>query len=124
MEAGASADPAIARPCPGRSVRRRIVVLLMLTLVVAAGPASSITAAPAPRLVADNRTSYSTDIYVWSGSAWNFVSRLAPHSFQAFPNAGKGSLWRAVIGQSVKEHRVNYVYDARYGGYQDVWWIQ
>ena len=105
-------------------MRRRAVALLLLALVAAAAQGAPIAAAPAPRLVADNRTTYSTDVYVWSGSAWNFVSRLAPHSFQAFPNAGRGSLWRAVIGQSVKEHRVNYVYDARYGGYQDVWWIQ
>ena len=105
-------------------MRRRAVALLLLTLIVAAGREAPIKGAPAPRLVADNRSPYSTDVYVWSGSAWNFVSRLGPHSFQAFPNAGRGSLWRAVIGQAVKEHRVNYVYDARYGGYQDVWWIQ
>ncbi len=47
-----------------------------------------------------------------------------PASRQAFPNAANGSLWRARFGQAVRDHRVSYVFDPSYGGYQSVWWIQ
>ena len=101
---------------------RRACALLVLALV-AVGPLR-VTADQPPRLIADNRTPYYVDVLAWNGSGWNFINRVAPGTWVPFPNAANGSLWRAVIGQVVRDHQVHYVYDAGYGGYQDVWWIQ
>ena len=98
----------------------RLGALLLVTLLNSA----VLSAQPPPRLIADNRTPYLVDVWVWNGQNWGFVSRIAPGTWQAFPNAASGSMWRAVFGQAQREHRVNYVYDPSYGGYQSVWWIQ
>lgn len=106
-------------------MRRRFILVLALVAVFVAGPpAWRVFAQPPPRLIADNRTSYYVDVLIWNGTGWNFVSRVSPGTWSQFPNAANGSLWRAVIGQVVRDHRVQYVYDSGYGGYQDVWWIQ
>ncbi len=104
-------------------MNRRVFVLTALapTLALLARNADG---QPSPRLIADNKTNYAVDVLAWNGNGWNFVTRLNPHAWTAFPNALAGSLWRAVIGQVVRDHTVRYVYDAGYGGYQDVWWIQ
>jgi hypothetical protein len=101
---------------------------LLLSLVGVVGALTRSTALEAqqqpPRLVADNRTDYYADLYSWNGAGWNYVARLNPHSWMAFPNAASGSAWRAIIGQVVRDHVVDYVWDPGYGGWQDVWWIQ
>ena len=99
----------------------RLGALLLVTLV-----SSAVLSAqqPPPRLIADNRTPYLVDVWVWNGQNWGFVSRLTPRTWQAFPNAASGSMWRAVFGQAQREQRVNDAYDPGYGGYQSVWWIQ
>ena len=102
-----------------------IAALLAVMLIVAIGQPIPVNAqSRPPRLIADNRTPYFVDLYTWNGSAWNFVSRLSPSSWQPFPNAAAGSRWKAVIGQAVREHVVRYVNDPGYGGLQDVWRIQ
>jgi hypothetical protein len=107
-------------------MRRRALVplLMMLALAGAVATSSSAGQTPAQRLIADNRTAYEANIYAWNGRGWNFVSQLRPRTWQAFPNAVAGSQWRAVIGQAVRDHRVTYVYNAKSGSYEDVWWIQ
>ena len=107
-------------------MRRRAFVSILPMLALAAVEATSLAGAqaPPPRLIADNRTQYEANIYTWNGNTWNFVSRLKARSWQAFPNVAQGSQWRAVIGQTVREHRVNLVYDANSRTHQDVWWIQ
>jgi hypothetical protein len=102
--------------------RRTVLRLLFVSLGVVGGPVTT-DAEQVPRLIADNKTSYYADVYSWNGQ-WSFVIRLNPFSWTQFPNANPGSAWRAVIGSTVRDHIVNYVWDAGYGGYQDVWWIQ
>ena len=96
-------------------------VILFVALVVAM--TTPARAQNAPRLIADNRTAYVVELSEWNGSTWNFVSRIAPSSWQQFPNAGNGSVWRAVFASNVREHKVAYSWSADYGGYQDVWLI-
>jgi|SRR6478736_4293718 hypothetical protein len=96
-------------------------VILFVLLVVAM--TTPLTAQNVPRLIADNRTPYVAELYVWNGATWNFVSRIAPGSWQPFPNAGNGSVWRAVFASNVRDHRVQYAWNSDYGGYQDVWLI-
>ena len=108
-------------------MRRRAMLALILTCAMFMGSRQSSTVVAqqqAPRLIADNRTQYYVDVLVWNGNGWNFVSRLNPLTWSAFPNAAPNSMWRAVIGQVVRDHRVVYVYDRNYNGLQDVWWIQ
>ena len=105
-------------------MRRRAILLLGVLLLFTAVQTTALTAQPPPRLIADNRTPYVVDLWAWNGASWNFVSRLAPATWQAFPNAAPGSYWRAVFGQAVRDHQVYYVFDPGYGGYQDVWWVQ
>jgi hypothetical protein len=76
-----------------------------------------------PRLVADNRTSYVVELYRWNGARWDFVRRIAPRTWQQFPNAPANSVWRATFGGAVREHRVAYTWNRDYNGYQDVWLI-
>ena len=102
-----------------RATASYVLVLLLLVVAVTA-PAR---AQNVPRLIADNRTPYVVDVYAWNGATWNFVTRLAPTSWQPFPNAANGSYWRAVFGQAVREHRVQYQWYPDYGGYQSVWLI-
>jgi len=104
-------------------MNRRGFLLTVLTPAIAL-VANEVHAQPPPRLVADNKTRYYVDVLAWNGSGWNFNLRLNPGAWTAFPNAPNGSLWRAVIGQVVRDHTVRYVYDPGYRGYQDVWWIQ
>jgi hypothetical protein len=105
------------------ATRRDLIrgMLLCLGLSLSGRDAS---AQPPPRLIADNKTPYLVDVLVWNGASWNFVMRLNPSHWAPFPNAQNGSVWRAVSGQFVREHTVRYVYDAGYGGFQSVWWIQ
>ena len=104
---------------------RRALLRLTLLVVLAFLNAPTLIAQPPPRLIADNRTPYVVDVLVWNGpNGWGFVSRLAPYTWQAFPNAAAGSVWRGVFGQAVRQHTVNYTYDQGYQGYQSVWWIQ
>lgn len=105
-------------------MNRRCLVRLAILLVVALLAPAGLTAQPPPRLIADNRTPYVVEVWVWNGANWGFVSRLAPRTWQAFPNAAAGSLWRGLFGQAVRQHTVYYTYDQGYGGYQSVWWIQ
>ena len=105
-------------------MKRRTALLLVLLSVFVCGHVERLTAQNPPRLIADNRTAYVVDIYVWNGQGWNFVTRLNPRSWTAFPNAAQGSVWRAMIGQVARDHTVQYLWDAGYGGYQSVWWIQ
>jgi hypothetical protein len=105
-------------------MRLRAAGLLIVVLLFALGPTPPADAQQVPRLVADNRTDYYADIYVWNGSGWNYVTRLNPRHWTQFPNAANGSAWRAVFGQQVRDHVVNYAWDAGYGGWQSVWWIQ
>src|SRR5688572_23048237 len=106
-------------------MNRRALLRLTILLLVALLPTPTLTAQPSPRLIADNRTPYVVDVWVWNGpNGWGFVSRLAPGTWQAFPNATAGSVWRGVFGQAVRQHTVDYTYDQGYGGYQSVWWIQ
>jgi hypothetical protein len=76
-----------------------------------------------PRFIADNRTPYFVELSEWNGSTWNFVSRIEPDSWQSFPDADEGSVWRAVFRSNVRQHRVSYRWSSDYGGYQDVWLI-
>jgi hypothetical protein len=100
----------------------RAIAVLALALVFAAQTPA--TAQNVPRLIADNRTPYVVDLYAWNGAAWGFVSRLGPRTWQQFPNALQGSVWRAHFGSAVREHRVNYTWYPDYNGYQDIWLIQ
>ena len=102
---------------------RRRALLILGGLWAGLSP-STLHAQKPPRLIADNRTGYLVDIHAFNGQTWNFVMRLNPRSWTAFPNAQSGSLWRATIGQVTRDHRVHYVWDPNYGGYQSVWWIQ
>ena len=104
-------------------MKRRFFVLTVLALAIALCAGTS-HAQPPPRLIADNKTAYYVDVLTWNGKGWNFVVRLNPRAFTTFPGALNGSLWRAVIGQVVRDHTVRYVYDPGYRGYQDVWLIQ
>jgi hypothetical protein len=99
---------------------RAVFLVLAITIAVLTATA---TAQNVPRLIADNRTPYVVDLYAWDGARWNFISRIAPHSWQQFPNAAPGSFWRAVFGPAVREHRVYYTWYPDYYGYQDVWLI-
>ena len=103
--------------------RRQAVayVILFVSLVVAM--TTPARAQNVPRLIADNRTPSVVELYAWNGATWNFVSRIAPSSWQPFPNAANGSVWRAVFASNVREHRVSYAWASDYGGYQDVWLI-
>lgn len=103
-----------------RRALARIAILLIVTLLSSA----TLSAQQPPRLVVDNKTPYVVDVWAWNGQSWGFVSRLSPRSWQAFPNAAAGSVWRAVFGQAQRQHTVAYAYDKGYGGYQSVWWIQ
>lgn len=96
------------------------VILFVFFVVAMITPA---TAQNVPRLIADNRTNYVVELSTWNGSTWNFVSRISPGSWQQFPNAANGSVWRAVFASNVREHRVAYAWSSDYGGYQDVWLI-
>jgi hypothetical protein len=96
------------------------VILFVVLVVAMTTPAR---AQNVPRLIADNRTPYVVELYSWNGATWNFVSRIAPSSWQQFPNAANGSVWRAVFASNVREHRVAYAWSSDYGGYQDVWLI-
>lgn len=97
-------------------------VILFVFLVVAMITPATAQNAP-PRLIADNRTPYVVELSTWNGSTWNFVSRISPGSWQEFPNAANGSVWRAVFASNVREHRVSYAWSSDYRGYQDVWLI-
>lgn len=103
-----------------RTTQAAVIFVLAMVIAVLTTPA---TAQNVPRLIADNRTPYVVDLYARNGATWNFVSRLAPHSWQQFPNAQQGSYWRAIFGTTVREHRVNYTWYPDYRGYQDVWLI-
>ncbi|PYR58600.1 MAG: hypothetical protein DMF85_10215 [Acidobacteria bacterium] len=105
-------------------MRWRTVALLVVILFLCAGRATHVAAQAVPRLIADNRTPYYVDVYTWNGRGWIFANRVAPGTWTAFPNASDGSLWRGMFGQAIRDHRVEYIYDAGYGGYQDVWWIR
>jgi hypothetical protein len=105
-------------------MNRRVCILAVISLVMAMEPYRAHAQGPPPRLIADNRTPYAVEVLAWNGNSWNFVRRVTPGTWTPFPNAPNGSLWRAVIGQIVRDHQVRYVYDSSYGGYQDVWWIQ
>ena len=102
---------------------RRALMRFVVILLLAGAGAAPLRAQNAPRLIADNRTAYAADIYAWNGSGWIFVSRVMPRTWQQFPNAAEGSKWRAVIGQTVRDHSVQYVWNAGYNGKQDVWLI-
>lgn len=102
---------------------KRAATYLFVVALLAIALTAPATAQNVPRLIADNRTPYVVDLYAWNGVTWNFVSRLAPSSWQQFPNAANGSYWRAVFGPAVREHRVQYTWYPDYGGYQDVWLI-
>lgn len=107
-------------------MRRRTALVFVLLLILGSTHVEQLAAQNQnpPRLIADNKTAYLVDIYVWTGSSWNFVTRLNARSWTQFPNAAQGSLWRAMIGQVARDHTVQYVWDPSYGGYQSVWWIQ
>jgi P pilus assembly chaperone PapD len=96
------------------------VILFVLLVVAMTTPAR---AQNVPRLIADNRTPYVVELYTRNGATWNFVSRIAPSSWQQFPNASNGSVWRAVFASNVSEHTVKYAWASDYGGDQDVWLI-
>jgi len=96
------------------------VILFVVLVVAMTTPAR---AQNVPRLIADNRTPYVVELYSWNGATWKFVSRIAPSSWQPFPNAANGSVWRAVFASNVLEHRVSYSWASDYGGYQDIWLI-
>jgi hypothetical protein len=101
-------------------MRTSIVLLAVMMLATVTSHAQN---KKAPRLVADNRTAFVVEVYSWDGAKWNFVNRVAPHSWQQFPNVPQGSYWRAIFGKAIREHRVKYSYHADYAGYQDVWLI-
>jgi hypothetical protein len=105
-------------------MKRRAAVVLILTPLGAIGRPGPAGAQQVPRLVADNRTDSYADIYAWNGSGWAFSTRLNPRSWTQFPNAPSGSAWRAVMGQTVRDHVVTYAWDTAYGGLQDTWLIQ
>lgn len=102
----------------GRRVASCVMVIVFVLAMMVTPRAQNV-----PRFIADNRTPYVVDVYAWNGQTWNFVRRIAPNSWQQFPNAANGSLWRAVFGPNVREHRVAYAWSPQYGGYQDVWLI-
>jgi hypothetical protein len=104
--------------------RRFVLQCALIFILAAVQTVHTFVQSPPPRLIADNRTPYTVDVYAWNGAAWGFVTRLGPSSWTAFPNALNGSYWRAVFGQQHRDHRVQYRYEPSYGGYQDVFLIR
>jgi hypothetical protein len=105
-------------------MNRRVAPIVALVLLISVVQTAAVSGPAPPRLIADNRTPYVVDLWVMDGNTWQFVTRVGPRNWQAFPHVASGSRWRAVFGEFVREHRVEYRFDPSYGGEQSIWWIQ
>ncbi|RMD98101.1 MAG: hypothetical protein D6814_08235 [Calditrichaeota bacterium] len=92
--------------------------------------AVAMPAARPARLVVDNRTGQTIELYVWrySGGAWNwtYITTLKANYYTSVHNVKNGQRYRAYLVKSraSRFHTVRLVYNKKYQGKQDVWRVK
>jgi len=82
------------------------------------------------RLVVDNRTEYTAQIYVWRYNGviweWSYVTTVNAGYWTSVYRVRNNERYMAYLSEIKKYdyHTVRLYYDENYGGWQDIWWVR
>jgi hypothetical protein len=97
-------------------------LVVALTCLLAVPPLTVLAQQQQPsRLVVNNRTDTTIELFVFVKDAWQSRGRISPSSSMPVYNVANGQRFRAAWGSRSSELVIKLAYDRSYGGWQQVW---
>jgi hypothetical protein len=97
-------------------------LVVALICLLALPPLAALAQKQQPsRLLVNNRTEATVELFVFVKEAWQSRGRISPGSSMPVYNVANGQRFRAVWGSRSSELVIKLTYDRTYGGWQQEW---
>jgi hypothetical protein len=97
-------------------------MVVALICLLALPPLAALAQKQQPsRLVVNNQTKATVELFVFVKDAWQSRGRISHGSSMPIYNVANGQRFRAVWGSQSSELVIKLTYDRAYGGWQQVW---
>lgn len=97
-------------------------MVVALSCLLALPPLAAVAQKQQPsRLVVNNKTEATVELFAFVKEAWQSRGRISPGSSLPVYNVANGQRFRAVWGPRSSELVIKLAYDRAYGGWQQVW---